>query len=283
MLYTVGENASSCSDYKYWDIVVENQSDISILEDLTLCEGKPVEIDITDVNIPFDSIRWSISDSVGTTALFPATDSVILKFGLTPVGNTQIMVDGYAGSCNIRDTAQLTISKPIAEVNPKTAEILQGESVFINGTEGYFYFWTPSEGLDNPNIHNPIATPGASITYFATIADSLGCSIRDSVVVTVNQAGFAAELFTPNNDGRNDRFTIHELNGGDNFRFKITDKRGNVVFSTESIVDIRRGWDGTSNGTDLPSGSYLWEVTGTFEGKPILINGVQKGIINLIR
>ncbi|MEL6558564.1 MAG: gliding motility-associated C-terminal domain-containing protein [Bacteroidota bacterium] len=283
ILYTVSENATACTDYKYWNIFVEDLANISVLEDLAGCEGEPVTIDITNSNIPFDSIQWSINNSGGTIALFPGTDSIIQKFNLLLTENTQIMIDGYAGSCNILDTAEYSISKPIVNIIPDFAEILSGESVFINGTGGYNYLWSPSDGLDDPEIHNPVATPDESVTYFASITDSLGCSIRDSVVIDVNQVGFAAELFTPNNDGRNDRFTIHELNGGNNFRFKITDKRGNVVFNTQSIAEIKRGWDGTNGGTDLPSGSYLWEVTGTFEGKPILINGVQKGIINLIR
>jgi gliding motility-associated-like protein len=45
--------------------------------------------------------------------------------------------------------------------------ICQGESVALgfNDTIGLGYLWSPSSGLSNPNIPNPIATPTGSTTY----------------------------------------------------------------------------------------------------------------------
>ena len=92
------------------------------------------------------------------------------------------------------------------------------------------------------------------------------------------------ELFTPNNDGRNDRLMVYQLGASDDFRFKVFDKRGNIVFQTESVPELRAGWDGTFNGLNIPSGTYFWEVSGTnAEGTPIVINGGNSGLINLVR
>lgn len=48
------------------------------------------------------------------------------------------------------------------------------------------YSWSPTDGLSNPNIANPVANPGTTTTYTMTVA-YLDCpSVQDQVVVTVN-------------------------------------------------------------------------------------------------
>lgn len=47
------------------------------------------------------------------------------------------------------------------------------------------YSWSPTTGLNNPNIANPIASPTSTTTYTMT-ATSNGCSNSDAVVVNVN-------------------------------------------------------------------------------------------------
>jgi hypothetical protein len=47
------------------------------------------------------------------------------------------------------------------------------------------YTWTPSNGLSNPFISNPVATPTNTTTYVVTASNGL-CSSTDEVIVTVN-------------------------------------------------------------------------------------------------
>lgn len=56
------------------------------------------------------------------------------------------------------------------------AQICQGESSQLNvevygGSGNYSYEWSPADNLDNPNIVNPVATPGESTMYQVTIHD----------------------------------------------------------------------------------------------------------------
>jgi gliding motility-associated-like protein len=46
--------------------------------------------------------------------------------------------------------------------------ICNGNSVQLNGSGGLIYNWTPTNGLNNPNIANPIATPQTTTTYHLT-------------------------------------------------------------------------------------------------------------------
>jgi len=50
------------------------------------------------------------------------------------------------------------------------------------------YTWTPTTGLSDPNIHNPVATPSTTTTYTVTVQQSgapAACVATDSVTVNV--------------------------------------------------------------------------------------------------
>ncbi len=62
---------------------------------------------------------------------------------------------------------------------PLTASLIQGGPTCT-------YTWTPSTGLDNPNVLNPCASPNVTTTYYL-VANCGGCpSIADSVTVYVH-------------------------------------------------------------------------------------------------
>ncbi|MBL4658036.1 MAG: DUF2341 domain-containing protein, partial [Flavobacteriales bacterium] len=51
------------------------------------------------------------------------------------------------------------------------------------------YAWTPTTGLSNANIANPVATASTTTTYVVT-GTSTGCSYSDSVLLTVDTSNF---------------------------------------------------------------------------------------------
>lgn len=75
-----------------------------------------------------------------------------------------------------------------ASANP--SDICLGESSQLNafasgGNGGYTYVWSPATGLNDPNIHNPMATPEETTVYTVTVDDG-SSTISDEVTVTVN-------------------------------------------------------------------------------------------------
>lgn len=54
-----------------------------------------------------------------------------------------------------------------------------------NGGSGFTYSWSPSTGLSNPNIANPIASPTVSTTYTLTVTNAGGCSTSESISICV--------------------------------------------------------------------------------------------------
>lgn len=65
--------------------------------------------------------------------------------------------------------------------------ICNGSSVQLNSSApgAVSYAWTPTTGLSNPSIANPIANPTVTTTYVVAITNGNGCTDNDTVVVTV--------------------------------------------------------------------------------------------------
>jgi gliding motility-associated-like protein len=89
---------------------------------------------------------------------------------------------------------------PVAVVNSDTA-ICPGEAVQLNGSGGLFYQWKPGAGLNNPNIANPVATPGTTTTYTLLVSDSC---YTDSTQITITVNPAPVTSFTSTQDCVND-------------------------------------------------------------------------------
>ena len=90
----------------------------------------------------------------------------------------------------------------------------------------------------------------------------------EGVFVANNLA--APNLFTPNGDGSNDAFIISAPTLA-TVTLKIYNRKGAVVFSSSDVNEVTQiGWNGELGGKKLPTGSYIWQITGTFQdGTPV--------------
>ena len=95
--------------------------------------------------------------------------------------------DVYAAELdNVSDCASSTLGVDASG----GGAICDGASASLNaaasgGVGSYSYSWTPTVGLSNPNIANPIATPTATTTYTVLVTDDQSCFVEGSQVVTV--------------------------------------------------------------------------------------------------
>lgn len=60
-----------------------------------------------------------------------------------------------------------------------------GSKVQLFASGGATYSWSPTAGLDNPFVSNPIATMTASTSYVVTATDINGCVDKDTVNITL--------------------------------------------------------------------------------------------------
>ena len=102
----------------------------------------------------------------------------------TVFGTTEyrLLVTDSLGGCPQRDTVQvIAVSPPPFDAGPAIS-ICEGGSAQIGNTPvaGQSYLWSPSTGLDDPNIANPMVTPSitapGSQIYSVTITNgNAGC------------------------------------------------------------------------------------------------------------
>lgn len=151
------------------------------------------------------------------------------------------------------DVLSITVSPDV--------EIDVGQSAQLNVTGGGVHFsWSPTAGLSNPSIPNPVARPANTTTYIVTATNDAGCKAIDSIRVVVKKAPgvYVPTGFTPNNDGKNDIIRPSLSDEFDLLDFSIFNRWGEKIYSTSRE---NAGWNGKINGIGQDSGVYVWVVT----------------------
>jgi gliding motility-associated-like protein len=133
---------------------------------------------------------------------------------------------------------------------------LGGTSSAIGGDGNYIYLWEISASVDDISAANPNVSFSDTGVYVFNllVVDGNNCTALDDVTITVTLSDVlnVPSLFTPNNDGNNDRLVIPGVEGHPNSKLQIINRHGVNVFETTAY---RNDWDGTPNqGTFIGSG-----------------------------
>ena len=145
--------------------------------------------------------------------------------------------------------------------------VLENKSKKLEAREfGVKYQWNPSIYLDNPNIAEPKFTAGKEQTYTVKITAKSGCITVDTLqVVLYSKCDIRApEGFSPNDDGKNDKFYPFQIGIKNMQVFRVYDRFGNLVYDDKN-ANSSNGWEGTHKGKKLPIGTYVWVAEGIGE------------------
>lgn len=139
----------------------------------------------------------------------------------------------------------------------KDTVVLINTDFQLQGSGGTQFEWSPSTGLNNPGIPNPVGNASSDMTYLLTVETAEGCTDTASVKVTVvkNTAVFVPTAFTPNNDRLNDIIKPYLVGIKTLEYFTIYNRWGQKVFSTNQMG---KGWDGNFNGKVNNNSEYAW-------------------------
>ena len=121
------------------------------------------------------------------------------------------------------------------------------------------YNWTPVSSLNNPNISYPIARPLDDTKYIVSGIGANGCKAYDTLHVTVDKRDRlnVPSAFSPNGDGKNDKFRVSNLTYQRILEFRVFNRWGQEVYSTN---DATAGWDGTYGGKPQDIGAYSYMI-----------------------
>lgn len=183
------------------------------------------------------------------------------------------------------DEMILTVTPPIkVTITPADTIVYAGDVFRMTATSaGTDYSWTPATGLDNPSIANPMVTApgivGAEVVYHVEASTPAGCRGEGVATVRVYRGPdiYMATAFTPNNDGRNDRFIPYPVGIKQLNYFRIYNRWGQLLFSTTAL---HQGWDGTFGGAEQATGAYTWVIQAVTHDNRVI---TKKGTVTLIR
>ncbi len=118
---------------------------------------------------------WSPDSFLVTTT---GTSNVIHVDSIVGTITYSLTGVNLAGGCDTQRYSLTFTHRPVVDTleNPDTT-ICIGQSVQtrILGLSTLSYVWTPTTGVSNPNIMEPIITPSVTTTYFVTATATTGC------------------------------------------------------------------------------------------------------------
>ena len=115
------------------------------------------------------TVTWTVMDVNGNSST--ATQTV--------TRNPEMQVNICAGPTR---TIYKGTTNGVGPFGPQSVNLTSSAS---GGTPGYTYSWSPTAGLNNPFIANPIASPLVTTIYTLTVTDSKGCTRSLSITIKV--------------------------------------------------------------------------------------------------
>ncbi len=170
-----GTDANSCSNTDTVVITVNPLPNVFAGNDTAICIGDTAQLQATGAT----AYTWSPTvdlnnPNIANPLAFPTTTTTYIVSGID------------TNSCSNTDTILVTVNPlPNVFAGNDTA-ICIGDTAQLQATGATSYTWSPTSGLSNPNIANPLAFPSSSTTYFVAGTDANSCSNIDSIIVTVN-------------------------------------------------------------------------------------------------
>lgn len=130
-----------------------------------------------------ESFRWDFGD--GTEVVKPDTSVVIHRYA-APGRYLVKLVAIDPGTCIGRDSTQLFIDVFMHEgVIQDDDALCQGNAYRLEASGGSSYHWISEDGNFISNEARPLVTPDTTTRYFATVTETNGCVLRDTVDLRV--------------------------------------------------------------------------------------------------
>ncbi len=141
-----------------------------------------------------------------------------------------------------------------------SGEIVIGTEVELSASGGVNYTWRTVEGYLPQTSSSITVRPLKTTTYTVKVATAAGCVVEKAVTIPVKDDITklnAANILSPNGDGKNDKFIIKNIDLYPENTVKIFDRAGRLIFSTRNYAN---DWDGTFGGVPLAEDTYLYII-----------------------
>ncbi len=277
--YVLVTNQFGCKKTDSVLIKVQQHVNLTYNPPITICEKANTQL-VANGNT--NTFKWSPSAGLN--------DSTLRNPIATPVQTTNYRVVGYSNNVCKNDTGFVLVTiQPIPTVNAgPDVNAVGGVTVQLNAIASSSvinYLWSPSASLSCNNCPNPqFINVDKTTTFKVKVFTQYGCTNADEVTVFVlcgKGAIYLPNAFTPNGDGKNDRFAVVGFGVGKVKSLTIFNRYGDIVFQRKNFIpvrnDVTNSWDGKVKGQDVSVSTtfvYIAEVTCDGEETFILKNTV---------
>ena len=231
---------------------------VKLGNDTTLCEGDSL---VLDAGNPGASYVWNNDYTRANQGQ---------TFVVKDAGKYRVIVN--VPGCSSMDTIEVSYKARTNFTLGPDQLICEGESVLLYpGNVNAKYLWQDGSTL-------PAFTVSAPGTYSVRMDEACG-AFHDTVIFTKSYCSLnVPNVFSPNNDGKNDMFKVAGYDNLSFFRFRIYNRWGAEVFLSSSQ---EKGWNGLLNGQPQPPGLYVWMLE--YKKKYSYPTFLRKGTVTLIR
>ncbi|MCC6413082.1 MAG: gliding motility-associated C-terminal domain-containing protein [Saprospiraceae bacterium] len=223
---------------------------------------------------PLGALAFTNASGGGTALMYSVNGGQTFQTtpnftNLAPGDYTMVLQDDLG--CTSSETTTLNIpSYPQIEL-PASISLEIGDStvfypvVVTAGAPITSWNWLPAEGLSCADCANPTAQPLQTTFYQLIVTDANGCTATAGVQVLIDKRRwvYAPNVFSPNDDGVNDWFTLF---GNRQLvlieKMSVYDRWGNMTWQVTNLEPNveNKGWDGKAahGGEKVMPGVFVW-------------------------
>lgn len=224
------------------------------------CKGIPVQFDNLSDTTGSGLVTWKWNFGDNDSSLVYEPVHTFNNGGTYMV--TFILSPAHCPSLQTAITHPIQIEEPVAGVRYRSINAMKFDYTQLHARDiGVTYEWSPSSGLTNANIKDPLFFYDREVEYLISITTRAGCNTVDTQLVrTFEECGlYVPNAFSPNGDGKNDEFYPFLVGIRDFKYFRVYDRWGQLMFMTN---EREKGWNGIYKGKQAPMDTYTWIVEG---------------------
>ena len=280
-----------------YSVTVVDENSCEITASTSLTQPDSLGLDLIEVidNICFGESNGSITVAgIGGTPPFEySLDGD--NFQVEPVFNN-LITNNYEvvvlDALGCTATVMATVVEPpelIVEAGPDILLQLGYDTtaLAISNYSPVSYEWTPLDSLQclNTDCSFINLNPTSTTTYQVLVTNEAACTAIDSVTVYLvkDRPYYIPNIFSPNNDGNNDGFTVFGGPGLEEIeKLQVFSRWGSLVFEASNILPntTSLGWDGTFKGEPLNSDVFVYIAQLRFVDKEVIL---AKGDVTVLR
>lgn len=229
--YVRFQSNTACPNTAVLTLTLKTPKKSEKLQDQIICSDEKI---LLDAGPGFSSYLWSTGATAQTVSVGPGSYYVDLGFN----------------GCVYRQHVNVTTSQ--APAITKVDVVGTTATVFVTGGTAPYKYSLNGFDYQTSNVFTGLSR-GLHTVY---VLGSDGCRhvTKDFLVINL------INTITPNGDGINDVLNYSELKIKQNVVIEVADRYGASVYKSSGKNYI---WDGTSNGRNLPTGTYWYVIRWT--------------------